>query len=417
MQLRLNPPTAPTAPTTPTAPLTESGVVNIEHWRFWTDPRNSIVEAGWLARPPPRPSKDAARARTPSLCPDYDVTHLGGTNRPHLRLARRDAAPLGEMAVGAGEKCAVQAIRLLGTRRCRFDVQFFSPTGHELGAAKMSRTEEDLDFAFVAINGVLEPDTSASWQCEHGALREALAEAALHAERFEAAEPQPAVGLSVPSAVVPRIVHRGAQRPSNLDNLYEEARANVHFWMESDEGAGINAVAVGKGQDCGAITPLRGVPNPHKGVSVDRLLLRESGLAGGFEVLLFHDLMPRQNDGRPTPIGVLDLSWVSEGKYEAAPKAGEPWIPYALIGALVAKKATGRDDARGSATRAAQAMLLRADNFACDIVVSEGCYEESNKPGLRVGDRGRARTQVLCDHILVSVMELCIWERRFRQFR
>lgn len=408
MQLRRNP---PTAPTTPTAPLKESGVVNIEHWRYWTDPRHHTVEVGWLARPPPRPSKDAARARTP---PVYDVTHLDGTNRPHLRLVRRDAAPLGEMAVGAGEKCAVQAIRLLETRRCKFDVQFFSPTGHELGAAKMSRAEDDLDFAFVAINGVLEPDTSASWQCEHGALREALAEAALYAERFKAAKLQPAVG---PSAGVPRIVHHGAQRPSNLDSRYEETRANVHFWMEVGEGAGINAVAVGNGQDCGAITPLRGVLNPHKGVSVDGLLLRESGLAGGFEVLLFHHLMPRQNDGRPTPIGVLELSWVSEGHYEATPKAGEPWIPYALIEALVAKKATGRDDARGSATRAAQAMLLQADKFACDIVVSEGCYEESNKPGLRVGDRGRARTQVLCDHILMAVVELCIWERQFRQFR
>ena len=96
------------------------------------------------------------------------------------------------------------------------------------------------------------------------------------------------------------------------------------------------------------------------------------------------------------------------------PKAGNPWIPYALIEALVCKKATGRNDARGSATRAAQAMLLRADEFACDTVVSEGCCEESNIPGLRVGDRGRARTQVMCDHVLMAVVELCIWERQFR---
>jgi hypothetical protein len=411
MQLRLNP---PTAPATPTAPLEESGVANVDHWRFWTDPRNAIVEAGWLARPPPSPSKDTARARTPPL---YDVTHLGGTSRPHLRLARRDGAPLGAMALAESEKCAVQAIRLLATR-CddAFDVQFFSPTGHELGSAKMGRAEGDLDFKFLAINGVPEPDTCASWQCEHGALREALAEAALCAKRSKAAKARLAAGLGGPSAGVPRIVHRGAQRPSNLDTLYEETRANVHFWMESGEGAGINAVAVVKGQDCGAITPLRGVPNPHKGVSVHRLLLRESGLAGGFEVLFFHDLMPRQNDGQSTPIGVLELSWVAEGHYEATPKAGEPWIPYALIEALVAKKATGRYDG-DAAQRAAQAMLLRADKFACDIVVSEGCYEESNKPGLRVGDRGRARTQALCDHILMAAVELCIWERQFRQFR
>ena len=365
-----------------------------------------------MAHPPPSPLKNFAHARTPPL---YDVTHLGGTSWPHLRLVRRDGAPLGTVALGECDKCAVQSIRVLGAR-CdgAFDVQFFSPTGHELGAAKVRHAEDDLEFTFVAINGVLEPDTSASWQCEHGALREALAEAARCAERSKAAKPQLAAGLSGPSAAVPRIVHCGAQRSNNLDNLYEKTRANVHFWMEPGDGAGINAAAVEKGQDCGAITPLRGVPNPHKGVSVDRLLLRESGRAGGFEVLLFHHLMPKQNNGQATPIGVLELSWVSEGHYEAMPKAGNPWIPYALIEALVSKKATGRNDARGSATRAAQAMLLRADEFACDTVVSEGCCEESNIPGLRVGDRGRARTQVMCDHVLMAVVELCIWERQFR---
>jgi hypothetical protein len=472
------------------------------YWTWWVDPRgarrapaskSAAVAAAVAAAAPTEATAaaevadaaDAAKAAKAAV-EAFTCTHLGGTARPHLVVKRTDGAPIGVVSdplaplPSGAELDAHQAhsVRLLGVRG-GYEVQFFSPSGLELGAGRMARSGGEWQLVFHAVANEPTLDDEA-WSVCHEGMREALDAAVTHAERFAAGPAS--IGAPGGATAWQETVKTASKetldtwRPGNLqwmlpsvaprgfwDSLHSDQwthirpsdhndgmRGHFRFWHGRDETdpptpaqleadvlgdtwLTIYASAVLAGEPCGVIFPLRGAePCIECSMPIDRILVRENpveptscyDLTGisVYEVLLYTRAMPRTNaDGsvllQPVPVGVLELRPVfvpngygaggrkrmSYAYHEAAPKVGVQWFPREAVRAILRAEhgEEGEDD---------DSPLVREVMAECEDYAVE---DEDEKMTKEVIARRIAQYPPCCPRLL-ALIEMCMWERRFR---
>ena len=183
------------------------------------------------------------------------------------------------------------------------------------------------------------------------------------------------------------------------------------------------------GAPCGVIFPIKGgEPCVECTAPVDRILLRENpaestpcyDLTGisEYEVLLYNRAMPRQNaDGdlqRPVPIGVLQLKPVfTEGAigaggrrrmeyayHEVMPKPGVRWFPRELVASILRE-----EHGDGEAAKDPQLEAYLDASTAFTVEDGELGSDEIKQ---------RVTQYPPCDPRLLQLIEMAMWERRFR---